>query len=203
MYLYTLKSCALNDNEKYGSLSAADFERLFRTRFKPLVVYALRFVKDLETARGLVQDVFITLWEKREALVSSQGEPAAYLTTSVRNRCLNYLRDQRKFNRDLLDFEGLMPDDDSTQPSDGIELSQLNSEITAAISQLPEKCRQIFTMSRFDGKKYQEIADELGISIKTVETQMSRALTHLRSRLAAWLMVAGVAVMLRLFLTLL
>lgn len=172
-------------------LLAQDFEILFRTRFKPLVIYALRFVKDLETAKGLVQDVFITLWEKRSDLGGSRSEAAAYLTTSVRNRCLNHLRDHKKFNYELLDFEGLYSESDSELPSQSVELADLNRQINLAIGQLPEKCRQIFVMNRFEGKKYREIADELNLSIKTVETQMSRALNSLRTNLADWLVVTG------------
>lgn len=164
------------------------FEAIFRSRFKPLVGYALRFVRDLETARGIVQDVFITLWEKRHEIDSGR-EVEAYLTTSVRNRCLNYLRDQKKFNRELLDFEGLMGDD--CQPVDHLEVAQLDAQIRQAVGELPEKCKEIFLLSRFENLKYQQIADKLDLSVKTVETQMSRALSHLRMRLAAYLSLAG------------
>ena len=155
-----------------------------------MVGYALRFVKDLETARGIVQDVFITLWEKRSAIEVGH-EMEAYLTTSVRNRCLNYLRDQKKFDRDLLNFEGLLNDD--CQPVDHLEVAELDNRIRQAVGELPEKCKEIFLLSRFENLKYQQIADKLGLSVKTVETQMSRALSHLRVRLAAYLSLAGLA----------
>lgn len=156
----------------------------------------------METARGIVQDAFIALWERRPEVSPERGMEA-YLTTIVRNRCLNYLRDQKKFNRELLDFEGLLADDEGVMPADRLEIDQLETRIKDAIGELPEKCREIFLLSRFENMKYQQIADHLGISVKTVETQMSRALNHLRQRLEAYLSLAGLAVsMLKIILKL-
>jgi len=166
------------------------FEDLFRSRFKPLVSYAMRFVRDMETARAIVQDAFTGLWEKR-ATVDTGREIAAYLTTTVRNRCLNYLRDEKKYNRDLIELEGLLSDEADRMPSDRIEMAQLELQIKTAIGELPVKCREVFELSRFHNMKYQQIALQLGISVKTVETQMSRALSHLKTRLALYLHVVG------------
>lgn len=171
-------------------MDAKAFEAIFRSRFKPMVGYALRFVRDLESARGIVQEVFVNLWEKRADLDAGR-EVEAYLTTSVRNRCLNYLRDQKKFNHELLDFEGLM--DHNWHPVDQLEIAELDARIRQAVDELPEKCREIFLLSRFENLKYQQIADKLQLSVKTVETQMSRALSHLRIRLAAYLSVVSIA----------
>lgn len=150
----------------------------------------MRFVKDLETAQTIVQDAFIGLWEKR-ATVDTRREVAAYLTTTVRNKCLNYLRDEKKYNRELIDFEGLLNDEASSIPSDHLEVAQLELQIKTAIGELPVKCREVFELSRFQNMRYQQIAIQLGISVKTVETQMSRALNHLRTRLAAYIPVVG------------
>lgn len=163
---------------------------MFRSRYKPLVSYAMRFTRDMETARAIVQDAFIGLWEKR-ATVDTGREIAAYLTTTVRNRCLNYLRDEKKYNRELIDLEGLMCDEAARMPTDHIELAQLELHIKTALGELPVKCREVFELSRFHNMKYQQIAVHLGISVKTVETQMSRALSHLRTRLAVYLHVVG------------
>ena len=110
----------------------------------------------------------------------------SYLSTTVRNKCLNYLRDNRKFNRDILEAENLLAET-AVDPPDRLGESELRKRISEAIEELPPKCREIFTMNRNDQMKYQEIADRLGISVKTVETQMSKALQHLRLRLAEFL----------------
>ncbi len=103
----------------------------------------------------------------------------------IHNKCTNYLRDNRKFDRYILNIEELLdvPDYES---SDSMVAAELGEKIDAAISELPEKCREIFVMSRYENLKYQEIADKLQISVKTVETQMSKALQHMRVKLAEY-----------------
>ena len=158
---------------------------MFRIEFKGLVYFALQFTKDLDTAREITQEAFISLWEKRETIDLSKPVKT-YLTTTVRNKCLNWLRDNKKFNRDILDIEGLLSDRIYTPPDRLVE-AEIRIKITSAIEELPEKCREIFVLSRNENLKYQQIANRLQISVKTVETQMSKALQHMRQRLEEFL----------------
>ena len=142
-------------------------------------------MKDFETARELVQEAFVGLWEKR-ALIDTSRPYKSYLSTAIHNKCQNYLRDNRKFSTDLLQIENLLElsDPDSF---DHIVKEELSAAIEAAIAELPEKCREIFLLSRFENLKYHEIAEKLDLSQKTVEAQMSKALQHMRLRLSAYI----------------
>ena len=162
-------------------LSRSQFETLFRTEYKRMLLFAIHYVKEEEAAKEIVQEAFINLWEKRES-IDPEREVKSYLSSSVRNRCLNYLRDNKRFNGTLLSLGGLLPLPASEEYNQ-IEFRELSGQIHRAIEELPEKCREIFRLNRFEQMKYQQIADYLNISIKTVETQMSKALAHLRSRI--------------------
>jgi RNA polymerase sigma-70 factor, ECF subfamily len=160
-------------------------EALFRDHFIGLCQFALGYVKDEDAAKEIVQDAFVNLWEKRQTL--DLAKPVkSYLSTAVRNKCLNYLRDHKKFSGDLLALENLSHEVIYDQPDKLVE-SDIRNQISAAIEGLPEKCREIFKMSRHQNLKYQQIADKLQISVKTVETQMSKALQHMRNHLAEYL----------------
>ncbi|MFA4851710.1 MAG: RNA polymerase sigma-70 factor [Bacteroidales bacterium] len=160
---------------------------LFRSSFKGLTHFARKYVKDFETAKEIVQDAFSTLWEKRESIDLSKPVKS-YLTTTIYNKSLNYLRDNKKFNKDILSFENLYPLVDHNH-GDTLVATEIAQKINSAIEELPEKCREIFVMSRYDNLKYKEIADKLQISIKTVETQMSKALQHMRERLVDYITI--------------
>lgn len=161
------------------------FENLFRSEFKGLCFFAMKYVKDYETACEIVQDSFIRLWEKRDVIDTSKSVKS-YLTTSIHNKCLNHLRDNRKFDNNLLQFEQLSDVSDG-KTSDFLVEKELRKSIETAIDELPEKCREIFLLSRNENLKYHQISVQLGISIKTVETQMSKALQHLRLKLSGFM----------------
>jgi len=112
----------------------------------------------------------------------------SYLTMVIHNKCTNYLRDNRKFDQYILNIENLLevPEFDGT---DSMVENELNEKIDKAINELPEKCREVFILNRYENLKYKEIAEQLQISVKTVETQMSKALQHMRIRLAEYLTV--------------
>ncbi len=169
------------------ALERGQFESLFRSHFQPLCLLAVRYVKDMDTARNIVQEAFINLWEKRETIDPDKGA-CAYLSTAVRNRSLNHLRDNRKFSQGLLALEEVLPET-TDMPRLSIDTAELAQRIAAAMAELPERCREVFLLSRNEHLKYQEIADRLGISVKTVETQMSKALQHMRLRLQDYLMI--------------
>ena len=162
-------------------LSRSQFESLFRSEYKGMLFFAIRYVKEEEAAKEIVQEAFINLWEKRESIIPEK-EVKSYLSASVRNRCLNYLRDNKRYAGTLLSLGGLLPLP-SAGEYDQLEFRELSRQIQDAIDELPEKCREVFRLNRFEQMKYQQIADHLQISVKTVETQMSKALAHLRTRI--------------------
>jgi RNA polymerase sigma-70 factor (ECF subfamily) len=157
---------------------------LFGSHFTGLCVFAQKYVKDFETAKEIVQDAFISLWEKRET-IDMDRPVKSYLTMAIHNKCTNHLRNIRKFDPYILDLENLLdvPEYDGADSMVEIELKE---KIESAIAQLPEKCREIFILNRYENLKYQEIADKLQISVKTVESQISKALQHMRISLAEY-----------------
>ena len=175
------------DNRIPVRLDKSSFEALFRSFFPGLVLFAQKYVPDRDTAMEIVHNVFLNLWEKRESLDMSTSLKS-YLFRSVHNRCLNFIRDQKKFNRDGTLLEKL-DNDQFTDASDLLEEQELEQRIFDSLRALPDRCRQIFSMNRFEGMKYAEIAAKLNISVKTVETQMSKALKILREKLIDYLKI--------------
>lgn len=159
------------------------FEELFRKYFPSLMAFAGRFLPDEDDAREVVHKVFINLWEKRSMLDTSTSLKS-YLFKSVHNRSLNVIRDRKKFVGD--EVPDLASEIDVEAQMEAMELEE---RIMKVIEGLPEKCKEVFKMSRFEGLKYNEIADKLGISVKTVENQMSKALKVLREKLADYLVL--------------
>jgi len=164
-----------------GRLEGQNFERLFRDFFPPLMAFARKILGDEDDAREVVHQVFINLWEKRTE-VDLSSSLKSYLFTSVHNRSLNVIRDRKKFSsEEVPEVAGEW--DVSAQ----IESMELEEKIRESIASLPEKCREIFELNRFSGLKYSEIASQLGISVKTVENQMTKALKILREQLGKYL----------------
>ncbi|MCD4773395.1 MAG: RNA polymerase sigma-70 factor [Bacteroidales bacterium] len=189
MFVFYKNNNPLNkDNQNRGNkLDETSFEELFRKHFNGLCFFAQNYVKDFDMAKEIVQESFINLWEKRQSIDISKSVKS-YLTTSIRNKCLNYLRDTKKFNTEIILSDVLFQEVDFEQ-SDKLIEKELNNKINNAIDDLPEKCKEIFQLNRFENLKYKEIAVKLNISIKTVETQMSKALKHLRKKLKDYLLI--------------
>lgn len=162
------------------SLDQSTFEQLFKSRFVHLCNFADQYVNDADTAKDITQKVFIHLWENREKM-DTQRSIQSYLFTAVKNRCLNYLRDQKKYRSRVLDVE--IEDVDVVIEKDDFALEELKKKVADALSALPEKARLVFEMSRFQHMRYKDIAEELDISQKTVEAHMSRALKGLKEHL--------------------
>nr|WP_236017390.1 RNA polymerase sigma-70 factor [Roseivirga sp. E12] len=154
------------------------FEEVFQVYFKVLTVFSKKFVQDLSIAEDLVQEVLLKLYENRRS-IQFHTSLKAFLFQSVRNKSIDYLR-SLKSKSDHHDQIKLLTVTESTDWSDTMEQTELEERISEAISALPDQCQVIFKMSRFDGKRNQEIAEELDISKRTVETQVSNALKRLR-----------------------
>jgi RNA polymerase sigma-70 factor, ECF subfamily len=176
---------AIYTADSLTALLAADdahaFENLFRTYYTELGRFAMKYLRDKETAEELVQDLFVDLWEKRHTL-NITGSVKSYLYTATKNRSLNYLKSKLAQLQQLGDDSSELAAHHSNTESlyDQNELEQI---IANGIEALPEKCRIIFQLSRHAGLSYAEIAQELNLSPKTVENQMGTALKKLRSYL--------------------
>jgi len=165
----------------------AEFEKVFKSNFKNLHAYAQTIVHDDVMAEEMVQNVFCRLWEKREQ-IHIRESVGAYLYRSVYHESLNYLKHLKV--RDAYQTYVIRQMADTNNAAYEIELSELEDRLDIALQELPEKCRTIFQMSRFEELKYQEIADKLEIPVKTVENQMGKALKLLRLKLVDFLPAA-------------
>lgn len=161
----------------------AMFENVFKTYFNGLHSYAMSIVKNEATAEEIVQNVFFKLWERNSRLQVHQSV-AAYLYRAVYNESLNHLRHNKvKDTHQRHTFRN----SNEGENSDPSTLRELQQKIDSTINELPEQCRTIFQMSRYEDLKYRNIADKLGISVKTVENQMGKALRILRTKLKDYL----------------
>ncbi|NOY94910.1 MAG: RNA polymerase sigma-70 factor [Chlorobi bacterium] len=156
------------------------FRKVYEGYYTRLCYYADKFINDFDQSRSVVQGVFVELWIKREKL-NINYSVKAYLFNSVRNACIDFLR-KKKSNESALAKYGRK--EDTAVFRDYMEEAELNDRINKAILSLPEKCREIFVLCRFEELKYTEIAEKLGISIKTVEMQMGIALKRMRDKLS-------------------
>lgn len=158
-----------------------NFEKLFKEFFIPLTYFTKKYISDTDMSKEIVHSVFVRIWENRNEF--DFNKPAkSYLFTSVYNRCMNYLRDNKKM-KDFDSESSVLEIRTETVPSDQIEAAELEFKIKQAIDSLPEKTREIFCLNRFEEKKYSEIAQAKKISVKTVEAQISKALKLLRELL--------------------
>ena len=160
------------------------FEMLFKAHFKSLYGYAYTIIKDEMAAEEMVQNVFLKIWEKKGGL-NIQSPALAYLYKSVYHESLNYLKHQKV--KAAYQAHTTYQMKNQADHASKIMLSELEQQINKALDELPEQCRTIFQMSRFEELKYQEIADRLGLSIKTVENQMGKALKIMRLKLVDYL----------------
>ena len=165
---------------------AGAFERIFHITYKALCVIAAKTVKNKVLAEEIVDDVFYHFWKNRKTItITTAFRP--YLLISVRNRSLDYLRKIKTSEQSSL--EPVIGSLQSDQPIalNHLIYEELQVRIDEVIQSLPAQCRTIFLMNRNEGSTYREIAEKLGLSIKTIETQMGRALRHLRTEMSDWL----------------
>ena len=177
----------MDERELLSRLKAGEqaaFDAIFRAHYAHLVAFAQGLLGDRSASEDAAQEVMLELWRRRSDVVITESL-RAYLLRSTRNRALNQLRHAKVQQR----AEPQLMGEDSVNATGAGELvaGELKEAIVAAIAELPPGCREVFEMSRGRGLRYAEIASTLGISIKTVESQMGKALRHLRSRLAPWL----------------
>jgi RNA polymerase sigma-70 factor, ECF subfamily len=166
------------------------FEAIFRVWYAPLVRFAHRIVADRSQAEEVVQDAMLAMWQKRERL-HSHASAQAWLFRATRNRALNLVRHDAVVVREqprLISSLRLAASDGMPDVDLALAEAELQTAIDAAVEALPPRCREVFILSRRHGMRQSEIAAALGISIKTVEAQMTNALRALRARLRPWLL---------------
>lgn len=165
----------------------AAFEKLFYEHYEMLCRFGFKWIQDSDQVEEIVQEAFVGIWEKRDAL-NITGSFRSYLFSTIRNACLNYIKHMKVRNEHQSHV--LASSNANLDSADRLlEASELQSAINRAVEELPERCRAVFKLSREEGKKYSEIAQELDISIKTVENQMGKALKTLRAELKDYLTI--------------
>ncbi len=181
-----------NLNFKIGNIlkkgDVEGFSRIFSEFHTPLYEYSRRYISDPDDAEDIVQNVFIRVWEKRETLVVKSSFKA-YLHKMVTNLCLNTLKQQEVKNQYVQELKIRMLEEDNRRileeaDTEALVETETIKKLQLAIGNLPDNCQKIFKMSRFSNMKNKEIAYDLNISVRTVETQIYRALKLLRKRLA-------------------
>jgi RNA polymerase sigma-70 factor (ECF subfamily) len=178
----------LADQQQLTALAKGDidaFEMLFRTYYKPLCNYAYTFTQDKDEAEEIVQSTFTSVWEKQES-IQIQTNIRPYLYAMVRNACLNVIKHE-KIKQKHATEELALGEEAYESVTQIVHTSELEKQIHKAMEKLPEQCRLVFKLSRFEELKYSEIAEHLNISIKTVENQMGKALKIMREQLKDYL----------------
>jgi RNA polymerase sigma-70 factor (ECF subfamily) len=171
------------------SSSDIQLELLFQQYFRPLTVFALQYVKAMEAAEDIVQEVFVYLYEKGD-LEKKDPFPGTFLYRMVRNRCLNYIDFQNIRRNSGADLEEtIVAAGNPHDPMDYIEEIELEHTYLQSLEALSPKCRKVFTMSRIEGIPNQEIAVQLKLSKRTIETHISQALKILREKLKDFISV--------------
>lgn len=155
-------------------MTIREFEIFFRKWYMPLGMYAMRIVGDADDAEDLVENTFVKAWQ---AIQDGRklDNFRSYMYLLVRNECIDFLRKKKN----LADVSEIPDVEEET-----IDTSERDARIWRAMDELPEKCREIFLMSKRDGMSNEDIAEELDISIKTVKNQMTKAYTRLRESLS-------------------
>ncbi|HTI58124.1 RNA polymerase sigma-70 factor [Mucilaginibacter sp.] len=185
MYDYNI----LEDSELIQRLSADDnhaFTEIYNRYWKKLFTVAANKINDLDEAEEIVQDIFISLWRRREELTVIDTL-SSYLAVSVKYKVIKLL-DKRNTRQKYLGYskDHISIADNYTE--EWLEFEELKSRLTIFVAELPEKCRMVYQLSRESGYSQKKIAAEMGISEKTVEAHLGKALKTLRARLSQFLL---------------
>lgn len=184
-----------NEQHIIDAIKAGDqnaFEMIFRTWYKPLCNYAYSFLRDKDESEEVVQNSLVLVWEKRKQ-IEIESSLKSYLFRSVRNSCLNVIKHQRVV-REHEKFAVRNSPISDAQTGQKIISTELEKKISDAMLQLPEQCQLVFRLSRLEELKYAEIAAQLGISIKTVENHMGKALRIMREELKDYLPIIAILI---------
>lgn len=171
---------------KQGDIAA--FNTLFKSVYLQLYIHCRKFIPDPEDAKDILQNVFLRFWEKREN-IDIHTSLNAYLYRAIQNECLNYLRSTGTIEVPQCETTNVLfrEEAEDNDPHSTLSVLEIEQIMENTIEELPDQCKSIFKLSRINGLKNQEIADKLDISVRTVETQIYRALKILKSRLKDYL----------------
>lgn len=151
-------------------------EELYTLHYRPLCLYAMHFVKDIDIAEDIVQDCFSIVWERLSSDKAQIENMKSYLFLMVRNRSLDYLQDEKRVKTDISVAEL----DEELVQEEVEERSEIEARMWTTIDSLPDRCREIFLLNKRNGLKYKQIAERLGLSVNTVDNQVSKALRLIR-----------------------
>ena len=185
---FIFQSVQLSEQEIISAIRQGDeriFEATFRKYYQSLCNYANSILKEMDEAEEVVQNLFLSIWEKRTDLEINVSLKS-YLYRAVHNHCLNRIK-HLKIREEYQHYATNFYDSSYESVSQTVMTNELEQKIEEAIRKLPEQCRLIFRMSRFDELKYHEIAKQLELSPKTIENQIGKALKFLRIELAEYL----------------
>ncbi|MGD0754963.1 MAG: RNA polymerase sigma-70 factor [Bacteroidales bacterium] len=171
--------------EKLKSGDPDSFSDIFSAYYKDLVFFAYSFTRELSSAEDIVQDTFVKLWEDHEKLIVTVSLKSILLKT-IQNKCIDWHRHRRIVSNSstyIIDNSPLYEYDTDNY----VLRSEMEGIIEKAVENLPEKFKEAFEMNRFEGLKYQEIANKLNVSVRTIEVRISKALELLRKSLIDFL----------------
>lgn len=175
---------ALSQEKEKFLITSHSFEHIFQKHYDELVRYAFTLLKEQDLAQDMVQKLFVNLWEKRDHL-EIQSNIRSYLFTAVYRTCLNKLKQIKEDRNKRVPLEN---EQIKAVTTDNFVIQgELEQSIARAMEKLPEKCREVFGLSRIKNYSYAEIAQALDISVKTVENHMGKALKMMRVELAEYL----------------
>ena len=162
---------------RFGNEAA--FRQIFDRQYPLLLSDIYRLIPDEGTCKDLAQELFVDLWNKREQL-DIHTSLRAYLRRAAVNKALNYIKATRRIQLDDAEDLGHLPDLSESDVQKQEQQDTLEDALHTAIDALPEKCRLVFNLSRFEQLSHREIAEKLGISVKTIENQITKAMKMLR-----------------------
>lgn len=165
---------------KEGDVKA--FEKVFRTYYSPLCLYAASITGEMEVAEEIVEELFYVFWREREKIQLFHSVKS-YLYGAIRNQSLQYCEHLKVRERYREAMQSEPVHNSSSNPQEQIEYKELQALINKTLRKLPERRHRIFYLHRIEGKKYAEIASQLSLSIKTVEAEMTKALKVLREEI--------------------
>ncbi|UZR93221.1 RNA polymerase sigma-70 factor [Chondrinema litorale] len=170
------------------------FKKLFETYYEELIRFAIRHVRSPEVAEGIVQEVFLYLWEKRKD-INLKSSLRSYLYAATRYQAIYFFREQNKTPKlnEISQGTEVSSGDDSQLL---LEFLEVEKDLNKAVDALPPKCKEIYQLSREEGLSYKQIAEKLHISVKTVENQLIIALKRIRLALAKFLVVNPILIFL-------
>lgn len=183
-----VKDKVMNDKIKHiqevKSVDTATFEQLFTDHYDALYRYCQTMVKDQNDIEDIVQSVFMDLWRDRFKLVIHTSIKA-YLYKAIYFKCMNKIKHDKVASK----YSNAISISESTAVTDTLIIQEIADKIKETIESLPEQCRRIFSMSRMDGLRYNEIAEKLNLSPKTIENQMGKALKTMRVALSEYIQI--------------